>query len=71
MYTNSSGDKYGGSISINTAAVAAGVIVPFISILLLLGILVVGIRVKSKRRQPQRKVSAVILSVSEIIILLL
>ena len=68
MNINSSGDNDGGRISINTAAVAAGVLVPFISILLLLGtgiiILRAGIRVKSKHWQPQHnesKVYAVIL----------
>lgn len=52
MITNYSGDNHGGNI--NTAAVAAGVIVPVVSmILLLLGTgIIIAIIVKNKPRQP-------------------
>ena len=54
--TNYSGGNSGGSESINIAAVAAGVVVPSIAILLLVGIgIIVGvvIRARSKCWQPQ------------------
>ena len=54
--THYSGDSSGGSESTNTAAVAAGVVVASIAILLLVGIgIIVGVVIKARSKcwQPQ------------------